>query len=185
MNNNNFKRNFELSFRYYDKIKKIIRQNLNKLMKIEESDKYRDMKEATDMVLKMNSGDIAVRVRRNDFNDPFNDVTIRTKSKSDQKTEIDKIQDGYGKWYFYGWNKVKDWLIYDIDKLRELLNNNKDFDKIKNNDGTKFISISLSKLKDYNALITASKDVMKYYKELGNDYKRRMNTFNNLFNSDK
>lgn len=82
----------------------------------------RDMEEATDLILSISSGDIAVRIRKNKFL-KFLDWSIRVRSNG-HKTEIDKLKEGFARWYFIGWSSddehnLADWYLIDLDKVRE------------------------------------------------------------------
>ncbi|HYT43386.1 MAG TPA: hypothetical protein VEP90_13695, partial [Methylomirabilota bacterium] len=82
-----------------------------------------DNKHATDYVVTMGRGSIAVRLRR-----PFydqRDLTIRSRRDNGIKTiktELAKIKEGYAFRYFYGWtdkNIIPEWMLVDLDKLRQ------------------------------------------------------------------
>lgn len=87
-----------------------------------------DMEQATDLVLNIEGGTMAVRVRRNEFwkkADRYGpDWSIRYKSRGGGKTEIHKLQEGYCDWYFYGYSLddagalAAYWLI-DLYRVRE------------------------------------------------------------------
>jgi hypothetical protein len=82
---------------------------------------------------------------------PWRDLTIRSRRDTKAKTELAKIKEGHGFRYFYGWiddnDKIVEWMLIDLDKLRasgllekprrEIPNKDKDG----NPDGTYFICI--------------------------------------------
>jgi len=95
-------------------------------MDIETAPVRRDMEEATDLVLSISGGDIAVRIRRRKYWQPDKfapDLSIRAINRG-FKTEIHKLREGFGKWYFYGFSKDDQgelliWWLLDIDKMRD------------------------------------------------------------------
>lgn len=91
----------------------------------------RDMKEATDLVLKLSGGDIAVRVRGHKYlyPHPYNteplsfDWSVRFKARYGHRTEIDKLREGFAKWYFFAManedeTDIFDYALLDLDKIR-------------------------------------------------------------------
>jgi hypothetical protein len=104
----------------------------------------RDMEEATDLILSVSSGDIAVRVRRHKFicgvyaDKP--DWSIRIKNKG-CKTEIDKLKEGFARWYFLGFSLddrsiLADWYLLDMDRIRRNNLMTRDYPVHDNYDGT-------------------------------------------------
>ena len=144
------------SNKYIPEISEIIGLNARFLMTINVSSDDKDMGEATDLVLSIGGGDIAIRLLREK---KYNTFTIRSFRSSGTKTELAKIKSGYAKWYFFGWCKdevLDDWLIIDLDKLREsgLLDG---YTTIMNKDKTTgFIAIPLEDLA-FSECIVASK----------------------------
>lgn len=99
----------------------------------------RDMEEATDLILSVSTGDIAVRVRRSEYI-KYMDWSIRVQNNG-RKTEIHKLLEGFARWYFMGWsldNKgtLADWYLIDLDKVRKNNILRRDFPKRNNYDGT-------------------------------------------------
>lgn len=86
----------------------------------------KDTKEATDLVLKLSGGDMAVRVRRFKcgIKEPMNfDWSVRFRSRCGFRTEIDKLRDGFGRWYFIARANedetgLFDYCLIDLDKCR-------------------------------------------------------------------
>jgi len=78
---------------------------------IEISPEYKDTQEATDLII-MGTGSIcfACRVRRFNYFEKYKDqFTIRLKLPKYNKSEMDKIKEGFGDFYFYGFsNKQND-----------------------------------------------------------------------------
>ncbi len=156
-----FQNNWDFQSRFYKDVMDILQHNAMHFIKIKEADREADMKRATDMIIEVKGGDIAVRIRRPSIKRrTFNDITIRA-YKNGFKTEIHKIREGFAKWYLYCWttkeNMIDDYLLIDLDKVREstLLND----DKITmNNDGMSgFLSISIIDLYKNNCLVSSRK----------------------------
>lgn len=145
------------SDKYLDSFKEILKRNSMHFLSLEVSDEQKDTQEATDMIIKIEGGDVALRVR--DASKPYRDLTIRSKSKYGGRTEIDKIRDGFGDWYLYGWGNggyVKEYILVDLDKVREfgLLEGRRE---IPNYDGaTRFINIEIGELQMCGCIIAKS-----------------------------
>ena len=109
----------------------------------------KDCTEATDLIVMQTTGaSIACRVRKNEYRF-FNDMTIRSRLQSGMKTEISKIIDGFGQYYFYGYadkqeESIEKWLLGDLNVFRAHLIRkgcmNVLSSEISNNDGTFFRS---------------------------------------------
>lgn len=141
---------------YLDSFKEILKRNSMHFLSLEVSDDEKDTQEATDMIIKIEGGDVALRVR--DANKHFRDFTIRSRSKNGGKTEIDKIKEGFGDWYLYGWGNngyVKEYILVDLGKVRDfnLLKGRKE---IPNYDGTRFINIQIGELQMCGCLVAKS-----------------------------
>ena len=107
---------------------------------------HQDMKEATDFLLDSNSGQIACRVLTKKNYEK--DITIRS-YKNGHKTEIDKLKEGYAKYYFYAWKtdtKILDYVILDIDVFRKYLDN--PIRIVDNGDNTGFNVYPLKSIED-------------------------------------
>lgn len=129
------------------------------------ADPKRDMEEATDLVLEINGGTMAVRIRRKQFY-RFFDWTIRYKiGNNNIKTEIHKLREGFADWYFYGYSaddksELAFWCLIDLYRVRE----EKILDKkrrIQPNVGgrTSFIGVPIHELNKAGTLIFISEDV--------------------------
>lgn len=150
-----FKENWDFQKTYYPQIESIIRKNSFNFITIRIADVQKDTQEATDFIVSIDGGDIAVRIRRSKYKD--RDLTIRSYCGG-HKTEINKIKEGFGKYYLYCWTnenqEILEWILVDLNKLRhsKLLEITPE---IENKDGyTRFISISTEKLKIYKCLIS-------------------------------
>ena len=108
----------------------------------------RDTKEATDLVIKLSGGDVAVRVRRfrykyNDREPLAFDWSVRWRSRYGYKTEIDKLREGFARWYFYAVANANETGLYefcliDVDIVRKtgLLNDKTKWQVSPNGDGS-------------------------------------------------
>jgi len=140
------KRNWAWADQYLPDVKRILMANAGHMLDICIAPLDADMNRATDMVVSVKGGDVAVRVRRPRYN--YRDLTIRARAGG--KTEIDKIREGFARWYLYGWTngdgRLAEWMLVDLDKVREheLLSGRRVID---NRDGrTGFIAIPAEEL---------------------------------------
>ncbi len=113
---------------------------------------------------KINNKQFSIRIRKNNYL-KYLDLTIRSKSKKNGRTEIDKIKDGLAEIYFYSYmNENQDCLqkvrIVDVNAIRKLTNKNK-FTIKKNVDGTEFNAYKFSDIKKENG------NIYKYDKTRG------------------
>ncbi len=112
-----------------------------------------DKKYATDIVVKLVGGTIAVRLRKPDCS--YRELTLRT---SASKSERDKIKEGYAFRYFYGWvdenGVIAEWILVDLDKFRAsgLLDTFRR--PIPNGDGTNFIPFTIHELDEYGCILS-------------------------------
>lgn len=146
----------EQSDMYLEAFKDILRRNSMNFLSLEVSDEYKDTQEATDMLIKIEGGDVALRVRNPSCK--FRDFTIRSRSKYGGKTEIDKLKEGFGDWYLYGWGdgngNILEWILIDLNKLRQFRLLDKERQENWNHDGTKFIGIPIGELQMTGCLIS-------------------------------
>lgn len=97
------------------------------------ADAKRDMEQATDLVLEVEGGTIAVRIRSNKYylsyldGKPHKpkalDWSVRWVSRG-ARTEIHKLREGFGDFYFYGYSEddrgmLADWWLIDLHTVRE------------------------------------------------------------------
>jgi hypothetical protein len=162
MGSGKFEKQFNWSLKFNPKIKKIVKSLADKIVSVRDATPHEDMTQSTDLVIKVDVGTIAARVRKKNYTfNKYPDVTIRSYSKG-YKTEIDKIKEGWASWYIYAWSEFDNWIFYDIDKVRKSGLLNKDFNELSNYDGTKFIVIPVNNLSLINAIVDCSKEVKKY-----------------------
>jgi hypothetical protein len=134
---------------YYNAIRQVVHKVSGKLVTVQIAPEQEDKENATDYVVTLDAGKIACRVRRP--NCVFRDLTIRSWRSSGAKTELEKIKEGFAKWYLYAWakdaNNFDSWILVDLDKLRKSRLLEKEHREVSNVDGqSRFIPINLSDL---------------------------------------
>lgn len=116
---------FERDKQWSDKFMRTIKQVLG-LCLLTEGDFEEDAKENTDLrVLTLKSVRIGCRVRKYHFYEKYPDeFTIRYSRPSGVKTEIDKIMEGWGDLFFYGFSNQDEtslirWTLADLNVFRK------------------------------------------------------------------
>ena len=133
-------------------------------MDIETAPAKIDMEQATDLIITLGSGDIAVRVRRRAVWDKQNklgwghDWSVRAICRG-YKTEIHKLQEGFGRWYFMAYSfddagALAEWWLIDLDEVRknDILTNER-YPVYPNGDGTSGKYIKISDLKSKGCIL--------------------------------
>lgn len=113
-----------------------------------------------DVIIKTDGGDFAIRVRRDGYIKKFHDWTIRSYRANGQKTELEKLRDGFARWYLYLWtagDSIIDWILIDLNRARETSLLYKSRHHISNGDGTYFIAITIREL-ERNGCLVATKN---------------------------
>lgn len=114
------RRDWNWSSTFTDRVCEVLRANSFQLISIRPGTPLEDLKAATDMVVEVTAGTIAVRIRRANYG--YRDLTIRAWRSSGAKTELQKIQEGHADYYLYAWENERgdftDWMIVDLDCLR-------------------------------------------------------------------
>ena len=119
-----------------------------------------DLKNCTDYIVTSNELKIACRIRDIPYFYKYGDFTIRNKRLSGTKTEWEKIKEGFGNFYFYGWGIPPNVIYYQIIDLNILRypENVKIIDEIDNNQKynkdhmTGFISIPRTTLEQFGCI---------------------------------
>jgi hypothetical protein len=153
----NFDVNFSYQERLLDRVKAILKSKAELFISFEVANDEQDKRQATDMVLMVKGGQcIAVRVRRPEHR-KWTDVTIRCRSVSGAKTELDKLRAGWGDWYVYAWedqaHQLSRWCILDLTCVRSQGLLDKPRAIRSNGDGTAFITIPLRELYIAGAMV--------------------------------
>jgi len=136
----------------------VLKQNAMHLLSVHVASQKQDLKHATDLVISVVGGDVAVRIRRPQYRKCWRELTVRAWRKGDIPTELHKIRDGWADWYLYAWSDgnggLLDWMLVDLDAMRKsgLLDN----PKIQmNKDGrTGFCHFSVGTLKLNSCLVS-------------------------------
>lgn len=154
-----FKDNWNFSEKYINDVRDILQANAMHIVKIEVATPEEDMKQATDLKIKITAGDVAVRIRRGKYD--FRDITIRA-YKNGNKTELHKLREGYGDWYLYAWEDknqdgIAEWVLVDINKARSLFNENKEV-KMNKDGNSGFVSYSIEEVRATGALVAHKKN---------------------------
>jgi hypothetical protein len=129
--------------------------NLQKFYKFRPSTDEEDSNLSFDLVFNLDFT-ISVRIRKHKYL-RYEDLTIRSKSKYNNKTEIDKIMEGKAQVYFYAYmNEAEDKLVKvfmaDVEAIRKLTFVN-DFEHKINNDNTEFYTYKFKDIKWANGSI--------------------------------
>lgn len=137
--------------KYFDDICAIIQELAGEIIDIKKADVNEDIHRATDFVVRVNTGNIAGRIRKLKYLDEFGDFTLRYSRPSGIKTELQKIREGFARWYIYSWadpKMIQAWIFVDLDCLRKsgILDNPQKLPRVPNPDGTTFVSISIDDL---------------------------------------
>lgn len=111
---------------------------------------------------------VAARVRDHRYAQTFaNEFTLRSKRDNGATTELEKIQKGFGDWFFYGFGyedslKIDPWYLIDLHAFRYHLGREgwkKDktikFEELKNGDGTFFKAFDVWSFPDEPPLLIA------------------------------
>ena len=91
---------------------------------------------------------IACRVRFDISSSKYGDITIRSRF-GNGKTEIDKINDGYGDYMLYCWGdkeNIKEYMIIDLDVFRESQNEFFLREKVNHDGMTSFYTYDINKI---------------------------------------
>lgn len=154
-----FQEYWDYSQRHIPAMIRILRANAMHLISVEIADEHQDTKESTDLVVRVTGGEVAVRTRRKQYGKQYRDFTIRSKSRYGQKTELDKLREGFARWYLYAWEADYgyDYILVDMDAVRSagLLDVNRP--ERCNRDGTRFIAIDLAELRQHGCIVQEGK----------------------------
>lgn len=140
--------------KYLDSVRKIILRNIHLFGDVVKATPKQDMEEGFDLVLSFVDTKIALRLRQEKYYSRYRQVTIRSRSRYGGRTEIDKIRDGLGDYYLFGWedgSQITRYCIFDIRKFTNLYIENPSGINIPNRDGTCFNAYNLKDIR--NALL--------------------------------
>jgi len=123
------------------------------------SSKFQDTKQAADFIVgKSPPAKVAARVRNYEYWRNYKwDITVRSRSLFNKKTELDKILEGHGDYIFYGFlNPTGDvlhyWRLCDLNVFRWNIQHNdyaseRPLFAKQNSDGTKLATYDVRKMK--------------------------------------
>ena len=110
------------SDKYFPQITTILEDNAKHIMNIAVAPYRDDIHKATDYIIEVKGGTVAARVRREAYGGDVRDWTIRSKRASGAKTELEKLKEGFARWYLYCWTTegvITSWILVDLDIIRE------------------------------------------------------------------
>lgn len=150
---------------YTEQVIALLVSNAAHIVKVEVAPQYQDSHNATDMIIQVVGGCVAVRIRRDTER---RDLTIRATLPSGAKTELQKIREGFANWYLYAWTQsgqICEWILVDLNRLRtsgtifvqraEIPNGYWESNKFVR-DGTYFVAIPLAELLANNCIVASS-----------------------------
>ena len=142
---------------FLPEIERIIREVAGSIIEVKAASQEADEHFATDYVVTVESGDIACRIRKWHYWEHFGDLTFRYSRPSGAQTEVEKIQNGFARWYLYAWandGSLGAWVFINLDIVREqgtLLN---DWPVFANKDGSsRFVAIPRTAFKQDGSMI--------------------------------
>lgn len=148
----------DLNAKHSKQAERLMNEHSRLFMEFRPATKQEDCEMGFDMVYKPRDIEIAMRIRKHQYI-KFSDFTIRACTRFGGKTEIDKIREGCGDYYFYAWEtpsgkSIQQYMIIDLAKVRDanLLPVIGAREIRINGDGTGFVSISIEELRKANAL---------------------------------
>lgn len=161
-----FKENWDWQLKHIEQIKSILRSQAMHIVSVDIATPEEDIKQSTDLKIRISAGDVAVRIRRENIK--YHDLTIRAKN-GNSKTEIHKLREGFGDWYLYAWtvkDSISQWILVDINAMRKHGCFNDSRHVIMNKDGyTGFVTYSIEELESYNAIVAKNTHISSYYSE--------------------
>lgn len=144
---------------HFPQIKRILNRNSHHLMAFIEATKQQDCEQGFDAIFTAQDVKIAIRIRKYEYL-RYSDFTVRACTTLGNKTEIDKIREGFGDYYFYGWEtpsgrKLQQYMIIDLSKVRAagVLDGDGKRKIRMNNDGSGFVFIGISELLQADAIM--------------------------------
>lgn len=143
--------------RFVPEITNILKDNAKYIVSIVIAPHVNDTMQATDYIIKVESGDVACRLRwwsRFTINKEW---TIRSRRDTGAETELSKLKKGWARWYLYGWiieEKLSSWMLIDLNIVRDVGLLNMPWQEKSNHDGTYFIIIPNTQLKRYGCIVS-------------------------------
>lgn len=135
------------------------------VLNIEVSSQEDDNKRAVDILLKVDTGHIACRIRGAEYAS-YHDLTIRARRKNGVMTELEKLRKRTVRWYLYCYTdeadqNIAEWYLIDIFKMLDLGlldSTNPTLGEKENKDGvTSFVHIPLEELTNSNCIVESGR----------------------------
>lgn len=161
-----FMRDLYWANKFLPEIKRILKTQAIWMISVQVATPDEDMSLGVDMVIRVEGGNVAVRIRRARCR--WRDITIRIRRPSGVPTEIDKIKVGYVSWYLYAWtykNQITEWVLVDVRRIVELGVFERRWKSFSNRDGTRFIVIPISRLLKENCIVAYTLHTTQRYRE--------------------
>jgi hypothetical protein len=152
-----FDDNWDFQLGFMKDVETILRRVAHKIIEIKIAPMEDDLKRCTDLIIVMDTGTVALRIRRNV---PYRDITIRAKN-GNAETEIHKLRNKPVRWYLYAWTKserIVEWVLFDAHKFVDsgLIDSPRQIKM--NKDGyTGFVAYSIQEIKDAGAVVHHAK----------------------------
>lgn len=154
---------------YLDLWARVVRDDLHlgRIVDLRPPTRDEDWLQATDMVMSIPGGDVALRLRDYSYYERFGPQwSIRVFARG-HRTEIHKIRDdGWARWYLFGYyheptGTIGYWFMLDLDAVREagILDGIGDADYRPNGDGTGGYYIPLDRLMTEGCVIECSEPI--------------------------
>lgn len=109
---------------------------------------YDDQNLETDVIV-FGTLRIALRVRRG-YSNVYNDIALRSKLPTGNRTEVHKIREGLGDYYLYCWTadgvNITEWILFDLDRFRDNMDECLVVFDHYNDDGTAFNTYSIEEM---------------------------------------
>jgi TPP-dependent trihydroxycyclohexane-1,2-dione (THcHDO) dehydratase len=149
-----------LNTKFFPLIQRILNRYSYVFTRFSEATKLQDQTEGFDAIFSFPDVKIPVRIRKFKYQ-KYMDFTVRSQTVMRAKTEIHKLQEGFGDYYFYAWadetdTKIEKYIIIDLNVFRKSII--KTPDEIRDNsDDTQFYTYSFDRLMKENAIIVYEK----------------------------
>jgi hypothetical protein len=139
-----------------------------------------DTKQATDLVvLRARDHMIAARIRRSGYADRYPyEFTIRSHRDSGARTELEKLVDGWGDWFFYGHadadnQSLSRWMVIDLHSwraalIRDGMRNASELKWVKksNFDGTHFVAFDVRSFPSTPQIVVSASHEIQFRDQL-------------------
>jgi len=99
--------------------------------------------------------EMGVRIRPIEFLE-YGDITLRFKTQKNNESEFHKLKNGKCNYYFFGWfkdEKIKSYIIFDVEEMRRKKMFDEEIKLIKNNDESIFVIYSIKELEEKECIL--------------------------------